>query len=166
LQVAPDNPSKSHLSNPQSTYSSSLRPQTTTININMSFILRARPAFRPATRLFSTSIPRLNVVDGAKDVLKKVDRTVSDVAVKGIEVTRKLALSYLTSAFHCHCFPLARSHVLRLSSATNFLTQVPLLTMHQRMLPLLPKTPSESTPRKPKPPPTRWPVKRKERQQN
>lgn len=57
----------------------------------MSFILRARPAFRPATRLFSTSIPRLNVVDGAKDVLKKVDRTVSDVAVKGIEVSQDAA---------------------------------------------------------------------------
>lgn len=38
-------------------------------------------------RLFSTSVPRLNKgpVEGAKDAVKQVDRTVSDTIVKGIE---------------------------------------------------------------------------------
>ncbi|KAI9685424.1 MAG: hypothetical protein M1822_004555 [Bathelium mastoideum] len=41
-------------------------------------------------RLFSTS-PRVQktVVDSAKDAVKKVDRTVSDAAVKGIETGEK-----------------------------------------------------------------------------
>ncbi|OCK76341.1 hypothetical protein K432DRAFT_335841, partial [Lepidopterella palustris CBS 459.81] len=38
------------------------------------------------TRLFSTSsVVRKSVVDSAKDAVKKVDRAVSGVAVKGIE---------------------------------------------------------------------------------
>ncbi|KAI9666249.1 MAG: hypothetical protein M1821_004184 [Bathelium mastoideum] len=46
-------------------------------------------------RLFSTS-PRVQktVVDSAKDAVKKVDRTVSDAAVKGIET----GVSIITSA--------------------------------------------------------------------
>ena len=35
------------------------------------------------------------MVDGVKDAVKKVDRTVSDAAVKGIEVGRKLTPSLL-----------------------------------------------------------------------
>lgn len=39
-----------------------------------------------ARRLFSTAPAlRKTAVDAAKDTLKKVDRTVSDAAVKGIE---------------------------------------------------------------------------------
>ena len=51
----------------------------------MSFTrLRLQPLTRQA-RLFTTSPYRQSVVDSAKDTLKKVDRTVSDAAVKGIE---------------------------------------------------------------------------------
>jgi hypothetical protein len=65
----------------------------------MSFLSRATPAVRPATRLFSTSVRRPNsVVDGVKEAVKKVDRTVSDVAVKGIEVGRKLNPTLLPPA--------------------------------------------------------------------
>ena len=51
----------------------------------MSFArVRLQPLTRQA-RLFTTSPYRQSVVDSAKDTLKKVDRTVSDAAVKGIE---------------------------------------------------------------------------------
>lgn len=51
----------------------------------MSFTrVRLQPLARQA-RLFTTSPYRQSVVDSAKDTLKKVDRTVSDAAVKGIE---------------------------------------------------------------------------------
>lgn len=43
------------------------------------------------TRLFSTSVRLTNKgpIDGAKDAVKNVDRTVSDGLVKGIEKGRK-----------------------------------------------------------------------------
>ena len=51
----------------------------------MSFArLRLQPLARQA-RLFTTSPYRQSVLDSAKDAAKKVDRTVSDAAVKGIE---------------------------------------------------------------------------------
>ena len=51
----------------------------------MSFArVRLQPLARQA-RLFTTSPYRQSVVDSAKDTLKKVDRSVSDAAVKGIE---------------------------------------------------------------------------------
>ena len=51
----------------------------------MSFArVRLQPLARQARR-FTTSPYRQSVVDSAKDTLKKVDRTVSDAAVKGIE---------------------------------------------------------------------------------
>ena len=37
------------------------------------------------TRLFSSSPLRASVIDSAKDSAKKVDRTIADAAVKGIE---------------------------------------------------------------------------------
>jgi len=47
-------------------------------------------AIRNQARLFSTSpVARKSVVDSAKDVLKAVDRTVSDAAVKSIETGGK-----------------------------------------------------------------------------
>ena len=58
----------------------------------MSFLFRTSPAFRvrPATRLFSTTLRQYkSPVDTVKDAAKTVDRTVSDAAVKGIEVGRK-----------------------------------------------------------------------------
>jgi len=46
-----------------------------------------RTAIARQARLFSTTpAARKGPVDAAKDVLKKVDRTVADGAVKGIEV--------------------------------------------------------------------------------
>lgn len=45
-----------------------------------------RSAIARQTRLFSTSVYlRKGPVEGAKDAVKQVDRTVSDAAVKGIE---------------------------------------------------------------------------------
>jgi len=51
----------------------------------MSFLLRSTPALRPAVRCLSTTARRPNVIDSAKDAVKKVDRTVANAAVKGIE---------------------------------------------------------------------------------
>jgi hypothetical protein len=56
----------------------------------MSFLYRSTPALRTSTisltsqstRLFTTSLAQRNVV---KDAAKKVDRTVSDQLVKGID---------------------------------------------------------------------------------
>ena len=46
----------------------------------------------PATRAFSISIqPRKSATDAVKDSAKKVDRTVSDAAVAGIEKGRMCA---------------------------------------------------------------------------
>ena len=51
----------------------------------MSFArLRLQPLARQA-RLFTTSPNRQSAVDSAKETVKKVDRTISDAAVKGIE---------------------------------------------------------------------------------
>ena len=51
----------------------------------MSFArVRLQPLARQA-RLFTTSPYRQSVLDSAKEAAKKVDRTVSDAAVKGIE---------------------------------------------------------------------------------
>lgn len=60
----------------------------------MSFLYRtstiAVRSVRPSPRLFSTSVRlQKDPVDATKDVLKKVDRTVSDAAVSGIEAGRK-----------------------------------------------------------------------------
>lgn len=61
----------------------------------MSFLYRtARTSFvrssLPATRAFSTAFqPRKSATDTVKDAAKKVDRTVSDAAVAGIEKGRK-----------------------------------------------------------------------------
>ena len=45
-----------------------------------------RQAFARNVRLFSTSVAlRKGPVEGAKDAVKTVDRTVSDTLVKGIE---------------------------------------------------------------------------------
>ena len=50
---------------------------------------RLQPLARQA-RLFTTSPHRQSVLDTAKDTVKKVDRTVADAAVKGIEKGGKL----------------------------------------------------------------------------
>jgi uncharacterized protein YjbJ (UPF0337 family) len=51
-----------------------------------------RTSLTRQARLFSTSSAiRKSVVDSAKDVAKKVDRTISDAAVKGIETGEKAA---------------------------------------------------------------------------
>ena len=51
----------------------------------MSFArLRLQPLARQA-RFFTTSPYRTSVLDTAKEAVKKVDRTVADAAVKGIE---------------------------------------------------------------------------------
>lgn len=51
-----------------------------------------RTSLTRQARLFSISpAVRKSVVDSAKDAAKKVDRTISDVAVKGIETGEKAA---------------------------------------------------------------------------
>ena len=50
-----------------------------------------RTSLTRQARLFSTSpAVRKSVVDSAKDAAKKVDRTISDAAVKGIETGGRL----------------------------------------------------------------------------
>ena len=67
---------------------------TPTTRLTMSFLYRTTPicrvaatsSSRPAARCFTTSlVQQKGPVEATKDVLKKVDRTVSDAAVSGIE---------------------------------------------------------------------------------
>ena len=68
----------------------------------MSFVLRARAvSSRLATPAFSSSVARFSTtsrslkgpVETVKETAKKVDRTVADAAVKGIETGRTFAQS-------------------------------------------------------------------------
>ena len=68
-----------------------IAPQTRSLT-KMSFL--ARTTLRtvrvaPVARFSTTAVANKSVVDSAKDTLKKVDRTVSDAAISGIETGGK-----------------------------------------------------------------------------
>jgi hypothetical protein len=85
-----------HGSNPKSKPLSALHPPVHPHNPNMSFLYRSNVALRsaaarPSPRLFSTAvIYRKSATETVKDGLKAVDRTVADVAVKGIDAGGRL----------------------------------------------------------------------------
>jgi hypothetical protein len=73
----------------------------------MSFLYRSNIALRsaaarPSPRLFSTAaVYQKSATETVKDGLKAVDRTVSDVAVKGIDAGSKCRLSNLSMSHLC-----------------------------------------------------------------
>lgn len=78
-------------------------------------------------RFFATSPYRKSVVDAAKDAVKKVDRTVADVAVKGIEKGGMFPLPMLQIPSDGHSKP----HILAIA---NFIKDLPILIILSQYL--------------------------------